>query len=85
MTTILAANLTPRMRAALQAAATGALWRVRAGWLALPGGNMSTGPFHAQGTVRALADRGLMTVRFNDARLTPAGRELIAKMEDADA
>jgi hypothetical protein len=85
MTTLSAEKLTPRMRDALKDADRGALWRVRTGWLPLPGGNMAKGPFHAQGTVKALEDRGLMTVRFNDARLTQAGQELLAKMEEADA
>lgn len=85
MTTLTAERLTPRMRAALMDAARGALWRVRTGWLPLPGGNMTKGPFHAHSTVRALSDRGLMLVRFNDARLTRAGRELLEKMEEVKA
>jgi hypothetical protein len=84
MTTISAENLTPRMRAALKDAAGGALWRVRAGWIPF-GGNCSTGPFHTQGTLKALCDRGLMEIRFDDARLTTAGRDVVAKMDEQHA
>lgn len=79
------AALTPLMRAALKAAATGHLWRVRAGWIASPGGSISDGPFHAERTIKALIDRQLLHRGFDRARLTDRGRAVLAELEKLDA
>lgn len=74
------AALTPLMCATLVAAGTGHLWRVRAGWIAQPGGRLDTGPFHAEGTVKALIDRQLLRRGFDRARLTERGRAVLAEL-----